>query len=125
MGFTLIELLVVISIMALLIALLLPSLTRAKEQARRILCASNLHQIAVGSVAYANDYSGQLPPSPFRDFGGQANYMRADVFNEFLTLYGREKGMWICPNIPSDYYVRTNLDDFPDWFGRASCRERV
>lgn len=113
-GFTLIELLVVISIMALLIALLLPSLTRAKEQARRILCASNLHQIAVGSVAYANDYSGQLPPSPFMDFGGQANYMRADVFNEFLTLYGLEKDMWICPNIPSDDYVRTNLDDFPD-----------
>jgi prepilin-type N-terminal cleavage/methylation domain-containing protein len=111
-GFTLIELLVVISIIALLIAILLPSLARAKEQARRIICASNLHQIAIGSNAYGNDYSGQLPPTTFIDWGGQANYLRADVFNDFLTIYGMAKGMWICPNIPPDDYVRTNIDDF-------------
>lgn len=100
--------------MALLIAILLPSLSRAKEQARRIVCASNLHQILIGSFTYGADNSGQLPPSPFMDFGGQANYMRADVFNDFLAMYGLEKGMWICPNIPPGDLVRTNLDDFPD-----------
>ena len=60
-GFTLIELLVVISIIALLIALLLPALARAKELALRIEGASNLSQIGVALHEYANEYRGQYP----------------------------------------------------------------
>ena len=54
-GFTLIELLVVVAIIALLAALLMPSLRQAREAGRRALCQSNLHQIGVGLVAHETD----------------------------------------------------------------------
>ena len=64
-GFTLIELLVVISIIALLLAILMPALGSVKERAKRIVCASNLKQIGVGLMTYAVDQDDKLPPSAF------------------------------------------------------------
>jgi len=63
-GFTLIELLVVVAIIALLIAILLPSLRRAREQAKCTLCLSNLRQIGIGMTIYASDHRGWLPVGP-------------------------------------------------------------
>ena len=63
-AFTLIELLVVISIIALLIAILLPALGRAQDSARQIQCASNLHQWGVALFAYAADNNDVMPKSP-------------------------------------------------------------
>lgn len=61
-GFTLVELLVVIGIIALLIAMLLPSLNRAREQARVAACLSNQRQIALAVIMYAGENKGSPPP---------------------------------------------------------------
>lgn len=60
-GFTLIELLVVISMIALLLSILVPSLRRAKEHARRVACQNNLHQGLIAGNMYASDFDGFLP----------------------------------------------------------------
>lgn len=61
-GFTLVELLVVIGIITILIALLLPSLGKAREQAKSLQCQSNLKQIELGITMYCNDNRGFLMP---------------------------------------------------------------
>lgn len=60
-GFTLIELLVVIAIISLLVSILLPSLNRAKDLARRAMCASNLRNCGTSLFLYAGDNGGTLP----------------------------------------------------------------
>jgi len=61
-AFTLVELLVVISITALLIGILLPALSRIRDSARTVQCASNQRQIVIGLLAYASDFGDEFPP---------------------------------------------------------------
>jgi prepilin-type N-terminal cleavage/methylation domain-containing protein/prepilin-type processing-associated H-X9-DG protein len=60
-AFTLVELLVVIAIIALLLAVLVPSLARAKEQGRDIYCQNNLHQMYLAAMVYTENYKGSFP----------------------------------------------------------------
>jgi len=68
-GFTLIELLVVISIIALLLSLLLPTLGTSRQVAKAMVCKSNLRQLGVACAMYQNDYGDYLPqPAQDKDF---------------------------------------------------------
>jgi len=69
-GFTLIELLVVVAIIALLIAILLPSLGRAREKAKSVACLSNLKSLGLAAYMYQNDNTGFFPSAGH----GQADY---------------------------------------------------
>src|SRR5581483_2641370 len=60
-AFTLVELLVVIGIIALLIAMLLPALNKAREGARSVQCLSNMKQLATATIMFANDHHGYMP----------------------------------------------------------------
>jgi len=95
-AFTLIELLVVISVIAILVALLLPALGRAKEAARISLCGSNLHQLALGALLYVEDYDGHVPTYPI---GGMKPIgLTRRVAMEFKNYYGMGHEVFFCPS---------------------------
>ena len=104
-GFTLIELLVVIAIIALLLAIILPSLKKAKEQALTIICRSNLKQWGTFWSLYLNDFENRFP-SPFNDQGIQV------VWVEPLRPYYKDGGedMRMCPAAQKTEFVP------PGWF---------
>ena len=82
-GFTLVELLVVISIIALLISILMPSLASARQQAKGVQCLANLKRIAFAGIAYVHD-NNAYPPFRLKQASG-ATYVNA---------YGRSKPRW-------------------------------
>jgi prepilin-type N-terminal cleavage/methylation domain-containing protein len=88
-GFTLIELLVVISIIALLAAILFPVFARARENARRASCSSNVKQIMLGVMQYTQDYDERVP-------GSSANNDR--TFYDYVEPYIKSRAVFVCPS---------------------------
>ena len=103
-GFTLIELLVVISIVAILMAILLPALRHAKEGARRTICASNQRQICMAEIAHAVDHSGEFVRNDVR-YPAQvldiypSSGVNTDTRPQF-EQYISSPEVWYCPSYP-------------------------
>jgi prepilin-type N-terminal cleavage/methylation domain-containing protein len=107
-GFTLLELLVTATIIAILAALLLPALHRARENSRQTACASNLRQINQSIHLYADDWSDSLPvlpdPNPYPN--GVGAYYK-ELVKGYVSLNGPASPSEIIFTCPSDGIIRT------------------
>jgi prepilin-type N-terminal cleavage/methylation domain-containing protein/prepilin-type processing-associated H-X9-DG protein len=95
-GFTLIELLVVIAIIAILAAILFPVFARARENARRASCQSNLKQIGLGFAQYTQDYDEKMPFN--------YNYLDGTTlarWQDLLQPYVKSYQIMVCPSYTS------------------------
>jgi prepilin-type N-terminal cleavage/methylation domain-containing protein len=86
--FTLIELLVVVAIIAVLVAMLLPALKKARDAGKQVVCGNNIRQIMVGFLMYANESSDWFSVGDFWDYGGTNNH----DFYLGTNKWGEEEG---------------------------------
>ena len=98
-GFTLVELLVVIAVIAILAALLLPALSRAKERAYRAQCTSNLKQLGVAIELYADDHNDQLPGPVWLGFYEEYDNQQTTRLTYYMAT---DMGLPAPSSIPQD-----------------------
>lgn len=118
-AFTLIELLVVISIIALLIALLLPVLGKARQAGQMTRCMSNLHQIGIAAATYTADNQGLLPPQAGQQpylirspYDPEGNAVMTDV-RDSIGAYYADFNLLQCPMSPHE--LDLNLEPSPNY----------
>jgi prepilin-type N-terminal cleavage/methylation domain-containing protein len=102
-GFTLIELLVVIAIIAILAAILFPVFARAREQARKSTCQSNMKNIVLGLLMYLQDYDETTMPEIYTDYTWTGLDKNGKVFDAPLYPYLKNKGINPCPSDSSTW----------------------
>ncbi|UCF42836.1 MAG: type II secretion system protein [Planctomycetota bacterium] len=108
-AFTLVELLVVIAIIALLMSILMPALARVRNQAKSVLCQSNLKQLATAYSMYLGDYDGKFP----QGWADGARNFHTEMWMEALrTYYGNSHDVRMCPMT-----VKTGTDIGQDAYG--------
>lgn len=134
-GFTLIELMVVVAIIATIAAMLMPAISMVQGSARSLKCGSNLKQVYIGALAYAQDHEDSLPPAHL-NFGGTFDQFWFDRVAPYADTgekgaaagnknYGinrtfrlkRTSVVWGCPNNP---YLRspvTNANNYRVGYG--------
>lgn len=123
-GFTLVELLVVIGIIALLISILLPSLGRARDQAKITQCLSNMRELTKAWMLYADNHKGVVPPAmtgpnQWVDNGDTIAAIETGV----LYPYIKNLGVYKCDADNLDRYRSYSMNDF--WNGSWGAYQHV